>query len=176
MRYEYQPVLERGNTLFQGVFALLKATEAEFVPPLHTRCSTTQKDLSKVQFTEDEKEKNLQAYFEAMLAQQFILAVDDNQIVGFLSFRKGEKENYVSTIAVKPDVRCKGIGRGMYETLFSVIGESAVFTTRTWETNHEHCHILERLGFRIQKRIDEGRTDISGNPVSSLYYIKEPQA
>ena len=146
MRYEYQPVLERGNTLCQGVFALLKATEAEFVPPLHARCSTTQKDLSKVQFTEDEKEKNLQAYF------------------------------YVSTIAVKPELRCKGVGLGMYETLFSVIGESAVYTTRTWETNHEHRHILERLGFRIQKRIDEGRTDISGNPVSSLYYIKEPQA
>ena len=58
MIYEYVPALESDNTFYNSVFNLLKTTEEEFIPPLHTRCSTTQKNLTTVQYTEEEKEKN----------------------------------------------------------------------------------------------------------------------
>ena len=175
MRYIYFPVLHPEDAFYEGVFELLKATEAEFVPPLHARCSTTQKDLSHTSFSEDEKERNLRAYFDAMLSQQFIIAAEGDEVVGFLSFRKGEEENYISTIAVSPALRKHGIGRMMYESLFEVIGEKATYTTRTWETNEYHQRILKRLGFRLKERKDEGRTDISGRLVPSTYYIKDGQ-
>lgn len=173
MRYIYLPVLHLEDAFYEGVFELLKATEAEFLPPLHARSSTTQKDLSKTSFSEDEKERNLRAYFCAMLSQQFIIAAEGDEVIGFLSFRKSEKENYISTISVSPALRKQGIGRMMYESLFGIIGEKATYTTRTWETNEYHQRILKRLGFRLREIKYEGRTDISGRPVLSMYYIKD---
>lgn len=170
MRYIYLPTLHPDDTFCKGVYELLKATEAEFVPPLHTRSSTTQKDLSTTQFS---REGNLRSYFDAMLSQQFIIAADGDEVVGFLSFRKGEDENYISTIAVSPALRKQGIGRKMYESLLNTIGESATYTTRTWETNEYHQRILKRLGFRLMENKDDGRTDIFGRPVPSMYYIKD---
>lgn len=173
MRYVYLSALHPDNAFFRGVFELLKATESEFVPPLHTRSSTTQKDLSRTAFSEEEKERNLRAYFTGMRSQQFIIAAEGDEVMGFLSFRNGVEEKYISTIAVRPELRRQGIGRRLYETLFEATGEKATYTTRTWETNEYHQRILSRLGFRLKERKYEGRTDINGRPVPSMYYIKD---
>ena len=50
MRYIYLPSFKPGDTFYQGVYEILRVTEAEFVPPLHARCSTTQKDLKNAVF------------------------------------------------------------------------------------------------------------------------------
>ena len=170
MRFEYQPHLTESSPWYKGVYDLLAQTEAEFVPPLHTRCSTTQRDLSNRHFSSYD---NLWAYFESMIAQQFIVAICDDEVSGFLSFRKDKEAFYVSTIAVEPDKRNQGIGRGLYEALFATIGQRKTFTTRTWTTNLYHRRILDALGFRIYLEKDEGRIDINGTQVPSLYYIKE---
>lgn len=172
MRYIYLPSFKPGDTFYQGVYEILRVTETEFVPPLHARCSTTQKDLSKTLFSEDEKERNLRAYFGSMLSQQFIIAAEGDEVIGFLSFRNGEKEKYISTIAVATKARKQGVAQGLYEALFDAIGDKETYSTRTWESNEYHQRILNKLGFRLKERKDEGRTDINGKPVPSLYYIK----
>ena len=107
-----------------------------------------------------------------MLSQQFIIAAEGDEVIGFLSFRNGEKEKYISTIAVAPKARKQGVGQGLYEALFNAIGDKETYTTRTCESNEYHQRILNKLGFRLKERKDEGRPDINGKPVPSLYYIK----
>ena len=183
MEYRYVTNISSGAILKSQVFQLLQETEGEFVPPLHVRSSTTQKELAgKRWLSEEEKENNLEAYFREMSGQRFIVAQEGETVLGFLSFKpelpmevdgRNLIANYISTIVVRPGERNKGIGSGMYRRLIEVMGESGFFVTRTWETNTFHQQILDRLGFRLLSRIDEGRKDADGTPVPSLYYIKE---
>ena len=75
-------------------------------------------------------------------------------------------------IAVATKARKQGVAQGLYEELFDAIGDKETYSTRTWESNEYHQRILNKLGFRLKERKDEGRTDINGKPVPSLYYIK----
>lgn len=176
MRFVYQPHLIENSLWGMETLQILSRTEAEFIPPLHARNSTTQKDLSKVVFSDDEKAANVQAYFQSMLSQQFILALEEEHVVGFLSFRKNDGVYYVSTIAVEPQRRNRGIARGLYEELFQSIGLGETYTTRTWESNQFHGRLLDSLGFKVYMEKDEGRTDSDGRRLLSLYYIKTSES
>ena len=137
MEYRYVTNISSGAILKSQVFQLLQETEGEFVPPLHVRSSTTQKDLAgKRWLSEEEKENNLEAYFREMSEQRFIVAQDGETVLGFLSFKpelamevdgRALIANYISTIVVRPGERNKGIGSGMYRRLIEVMGESGYF-------------------------------------------------
>jgi ribosomal protein S18 acetylase RimI-like enzyme len=182
MEYRYIEELSVNESLLEGVFGLLKATESEFVPPLHARSSTTQKDLGRGGLTDRLKEDNLRAYFGVMACQRFILALEGDSLQGFLSFRPDETMcidgrvltgHYISTISVHPGQRNKGIGTAMYRFLMKTMGEGCMYYTRTWETNTSHQAILIRLGFRLLAIVEEGRTAVDGTSVPSRYYMKD---
>lgn len=180
MDYLTVPEIMMDKGLLEGVRALLEETEAEFVPPLHDREGTTQRNLSEGRSLDGRK--GVESYFREMTSQRFVLAVKDGAVAGFLSYRKDEpmeiegtarRVQYVSTIAVAHSMRCRGIGSMMYHTLICALGDEEPIVTRTWKTNHSHIRILARLGFRVYLEKDEGRTDADGISVSSLYFVKE---
>lgn len=164
-----------------GVLALVTAADEEFVPALHCRTSTTQRNLSKEHFDEKECTRNLNSYFEMMSRQSIILALSGKTVVGFLSYRPKvwkkiglipKRYNYISTIVVGKGYRKNGIGEGLYEKLFSVCGKDTRYMTRTWETNETHLALLHRLHFGLALKKQEGRKLPGGFPVDTVYYCR----
>ena len=152
------------------VLDLLKAADKEFVPPLSSRSSTTQKDLNY------ESDTGCMLYYEQMIQQSFILVMEDEKVVGFLSYRKDHNLelddekiccDYVSTIIVSPLFRNRGLTQKMYEALFAYRKGKAV-ATRTWSQNASHIHVLGKLGFELVKRIVNDR----GEGIDTVYYLK----
>lgn len=67
----------------ESVFTMLAATDEEFVPPISKRASTLQQSFEAAKSRGD-----VQAYYEKMLAQKFILATNGSEMAGFLTFIK----------------------------------------------------------------------------------------
>ena len=151
----------------EQVWELICETDNEFVPPLSYRESTTQNTLDKASVN-----KLPVQYFEQLKKQSIILALDRDCVIGFMSFRKGfeeikECDIYVSTIVVSPLSRGKRITEKMYNELFK--NYTGMTVTRTWSENHAHIHILEKLGFKLIKKIKNHR----GNGIDTVYFAKE---
>lgn len=154
------------------VWEILSANDAEFLPPLSARYDTTQESLSGGKISAAGPKK----YFESICCQNFIFAVEDGKVAGFLSYiprysvktAEGEENcAYVSTVIVRPEFRKRGLTRGMYEELFKA--ESGKNTaTRTWSTNAAHIGLLKKLGFDEVLRIENDR----GAGIDTVYYIK----
>lgn len=164
---------EDASEYSQDVKDLLVMADEEFVPPLSGREGTTQQESL------DEAINNaIGDYHQQCMEQSFILSLDGDSVVGFLSFRQGYDQdvlgeytpsNYVSTIIVHPEHRRKGYAREMYHELLSDIPEEARYpyvTTRTWSTNHSHLNLLKDLGFKNIKTIPDDR----GNGLDTVYY------
>lgn len=155
------------STYSEQVWELICETDKEFVPPLSYRESTTQNNLEEV----SENELPVQ-YFEQVKSQSIILALDENRVIGFISFRKGCKEIkecdiYVSTVIVSPQARGKRTAEKMYAELFK--NNKGITVTRTWNKNHTHIHILDKLGFKLIKEIKNHR----GKGIDTVYFSKE---
>ncbi|MCR5320227.1 MAG: GNAT family N-acetyltransferase [Lachnospiraceae bacterium] len=171
MEYRFEKRLCEGYA--EEVRRILYKADGEFVPALSSRNGTTQKNLSGgATATADPVE-----YFEVMRQQAFVLALEGEKVVGFLSFiphhrieMAGEKVvcAYVSTIVVDPAYRGKGLTEGMYEKLFDEIEDNCV-ATRTWSKNHAHIHILEKEHFRLADTLKDDR----GLGIDTVYYVKE---
>ena len=67
-----------------GVWRLLQVYGEEFVPPLSQRSSTCQQTLHGGATPSTQGPR---AYFEEMKRQRFILAVEGEEVAGFLTFR-----------------------------------------------------------------------------------------
>lgn len=159
----------------KDIYSILKAVDKEFVPPLSVRNSTRQNS-----FTSNENQKNDEpwVYYEAMIEQKFILALEGKKVIGFLSYipnysvsypvKKEEIDaDYISTIAVASEYRNKGITREMYKTFLST-SKAKIVATRTWSLNHAHIHILESIGFELAETIPNDR----GEGIDTVYYQK----
>ena len=79
---------------------LLKLADREFVPPLSTRGSSTQADLSAAQALE----AGVDAYFETMQTQPVVLEIENGKCLGFMAF----KENYTCSEICNAPVRLEG--------------------------------------------------------------------
>lgn len=152
---------------------LLRVADEEFVPPLSSREGTTQTDG-----LQEQRNDALDEYFEQCIDQSFIIAHENDELHGFLSFRQGydikdlgsyTPSTYVSTIIVDPSQRRNGYARLMYQELLSNVPSEVLepyVTTRTWHTNHHHLNLLDDLGFELLERINNDR----GDGIDTVYY------
>lgn len=165
------------DTAYQlQVYELLKKCDREFVPPLSDRESTTQSNLHA---SGADAHREPKRYFEQLCQQSVILAVNQKQVLGFMSFREkhicedvrdGVETAYVTTIIVDPQHRGQGLTRQMYQSLMDhTRGAHLPISTRTWSTNHAHIKVLSRLGFREILRIRDGR----GPGIDTVYFRKD---
>lgn len=159
----------------QGVWELLRRYDRSFVPPLSSRENTHQSHLAGSLPVSPEPRK----YFEILQQQSFFLALQEDRVVGFMSYRPHyicqELEDhidttYITTIIVEEEQRGRGITTSFYRKMFHHLAESpaATITTRTWSTNNDHIRILDKLGFAQIKRI----TDARGQGVDTIYFRK----
>ena len=115
----------------KDILDLMILCDKEFVPPLSARKSTTQTDLAP------SEEKGIPTeYFNNILNQFNLLAIEDGVVVGFMSFKKNYVcENisseyapnlYVTTIVVHPDYRHQGIAAKFYHKLMKTFKKSYI--------------------------------------------------
>ena len=150
---------------------LLVLGDKEFIPPLSSRSSTTQQGLSSV------AGNGIDSYFEEMKAQSFVLAMEEETLAGFMSFKINhsgahipEGENlYASTSVVHPDFRGQGLMTGFYRKMIDEFPARPIYT-RTWHENFGHLKVLGRLGFKQIDFIENDR----GNGIHTVYYGRCP--
>lgn len=178
MLFKYYGVLEK-NSLKVGVIDLVKRYNYEFIPPLSCRRDIQEKNLSQeTSFFED----NIESYLNSLFEQSFIVALDNEKVVGFMSFREnyipaeiksgiksgnmlGYNFCYVSTIIVDRKYRKHGLATQFYHELFKLFD---LITTRTWSINYGHLNILQKLDFKLVKRISNDR----GKNIDTVYFLK----
>lgn len=152
---------------------LLKLADREFVPPLSTRGSSTQADLSAAQALE----AGVDAYFETMQTQPVVLAIENEKCLGFMAFKEnytcseiGEDtlpNLYASTCVVHPEGRGQGLMQRFYEKMLELFPGNNI-CTRTWHTNFAHLRVLEKLGFSQIARLKDHR----GPGMDTVYFLK----
>ena len=157
---------EEQDAIYAQAYEMLENADNEFVPPLSSRTSSTQKD-----FLKKEKGDGIKTYFEQLKTQRFLSVCEENTLIGFASFKENYTCNevkelpniYVSTIVVSPLSRGKGVTSKIYDALFKKY--NTIFT-RTWSTNYAHIKILERLSFKPVKTLPNDR----GNGIDTIYF------
>lgn len=147
---------------------LLILADKEFIPPLSSRSSSTQKDLSGTGDT-----GGIEEYFSVMATQPVVLALEGTQVLGFMAFKENytcdqisELPNlYASTCVVHPLGRGKGLMTGFYREMIRQFPGRSIFT-RTWSTNAAHFRVLEKLGFSEYTRLKNHR----GEGMDTVYF------
>lgn len=157
----------------ENIWDLLCRYDQSFVPPLSARENTYQPNLIGDLPAKDEPRK----YFEKLKQQSFLIALHQDRIVGFMSYRsyyvsqelKDDIDTtYITTIIVEEEQRGRGITTTFYKELLNQLDRTNTFTTRTWSTNYDHIRILEKLGFEQVKRIEHAR----GQGIDTIYFRK----
>lgn len=158
---------------YDQIFEMMVAGDKDFIPPLSARSSTTQKDFSH---TEGSME-GLKSYFEEMKAQRFMVCLDGDVLVCFLSFKENftndkisEKDLpniYMSTLIMRPQYRGQKVTQTLYEKLFDIYSHASVFT-RTWSTNIAHIKILGKFRFETIATLKDDR----GKGIDTVYFAK----
>jgi L-amino acid N-acyltransferase YncA len=156
------------------VYDLLVMADKEFIPPLSSRGSTTQAELSGVRVSQ----AGIQDYYDTMSLQPVIVAVEDGRCLGFMAFKTDHTCSeigpetlpnlYASTCVVHPDGRGKGLMRGFYREMLRLYPHCPLFT-RTWHTNASHLRVLDTLGFREIARLPDHR----GPGMDTVYFRRE---
>ena len=152
--------------------ALLVMADKEFIPPLSSRGSSTQQDLTGTDTVSD----GAKAYYEAMSQQPVVVAVENDRCYGFMAFKKDyicEYYNklpnlYASTCVVHPDARGKGLMKGFYQKMIDLFPQCSIYT-RTWHTNVSHLRVLDKLGFSLLVQLPDHR----GPGMDTVYYCKD---
>jgi ribosomal protein S18 acetylase RimI-like enzyme len=169
----------------EAIWSLLCQADDEFFPPLSCRASTTQAELRK-----ERKSEAPHAYFNQMIIQDFLLAFQEETLVGFLSFihkysNKNilyndrvvdrDQNNYITTICVYPGLRKHGIADQLYTSIEACLPESLqtrFVSTRTWSSNKAQNALLAKRGYTMCQRIARDR-EFLGTTNDTLYFIKE---
>lgn len=162
----------------KDLWQLICKCDKEFIPPLSSRDSTSQtSDLSSNLYSKE----GPKTYFYGLLNQNFIVAREGASLKGFLSFINGyshkylqgyNPSNYVTTICVDKTSRTKGVGKFLYMNMIYNLPKEwklPYITTRTWSTNHNHIHILEKINFTLVRVIKNHR----GEGIDTLYFARE---
>lgn len=163
------------SPLLRGVWDLLCRYDHEFIPPLSAREYTDQSDLT-LDVTGMKEPKR---YFEMLKEQSFLLAQEQDQVVGFMSFRPdyryehgGEHVGtiYVTTVIVDQAYRGQGITTRLYKELEEIAkARNLPIMTRTWSSNDGHIRVLHNIGMQEVNRIKDGR----GPGLDTVYYRKD---
>ena len=164
---------EQAN-IYDRAYTMLEAADDEFVPPLSSRSSSTQRDLTGGEKNTD----GIQKYFEQLKSQRFAAAYEDGELIAFVSYKEDyispeispeELPNiYISTLVASPAARGKGVAKAMYAYLFAAYKNANVFT-RTWSTNFAHIKILQAFDFQTIKVLKDDR----GSGIDTVYFKKE---
>ena len=167
---------EEKSKYYDEILKMLYNGDEEFVPPLSARSSTTQKDLSKTEKTDD----GILKYFEEMKKQKIMIAEENDVLLAFVSYRENYVNNeikeedtpniYLSTLIVKPEGRGKRLTQTMYDILFKTYEKVNIFT-RTWSTNAAHIRILSKFSFDTLCTLENDR----GAGIDTVYFVKRPE-
>lgn len=181
MKISYVNKMEDEN-INKEVFNILKSCDHEFYPPLSSREKSTQMNL-KTFFRDVESNPPLK-YYENMIKQKFLLAFDEEKLVGFMTFIYDYKSDiyaektqdamnfYITTICVDKMYRKKGICNLLYDALEDLHKNNSIksyISTRTWSENNSHIAILDKRGYERHKVIEDDR----GIGVDTIYFLKE---
>lgn len=178
VRITYVPALEENEAnagLLGQLKDLLRWGDEQFVPPLSARHSSTQSDLAPHAAAVDHA---IDDYYQALLEQRFLLALDGDSLAGFMSYRpdyacdyvNGGICTYVSTILVAEQYRGAHLTEQMYRALFDLSSvQGTVVATRTWSKNGAHLHILGEMGFDLIQTLPDDR----GPGIDTVYYAKQ---
>lgn len=160
----------------KDIFKMLSEGDREFVPPLSSRTSTTQNNLSSD--TVPENSDGVKMYFDGMMEQKLLGCTENGKLLGFVSFRENYTCDhidestfpniYISTLIVSPEARGRGLTKKMYSHLFEVIYADRSVFTRTWSTNGAHIAILEKFGFVNTVCLKNDR----GQGIDTVYFKK----
>lgn len=154
--------------------SILEICDEEFIPPLSVRSGTTQKNLTDIKSNSD-----ILDYLNQVVKQQYnIVKMKDSSMLGFMSFTINPKiyvfnpykgNCYVSTVCVVPFWRGKGLCQDFYSCLISWAKDNKYkfISTRTWSSNNDHIHILEKVKFNKIKEIVDGR----GTGINTCYFL-----
>lgn len=164
---------EEQERFYAQIFEMMIAGDKDFIPPLSARSSTTQKALKS---TEGSIE-GLKSYFEEMKKQRFMVCVDGDVLVSFVSFKENFTNDiilsddlpniYISTLIMRPEYRGQKVTQNLYAMLFDIYKNSNVFT-RTWSTNIAHIKILSKFNFETITTLKNDR----GIGIDTVYFAK----
>ena len=163
---------ENQHKIYDKAYDLLVAADNEFVPPLSSRNSSTQRDFSNAV-----QGDSITQYFEQLKNQRFAAVFEEGALIAFVSFKENytcseispdELPNiYLSTLVVSPKARGKGVATALYQKLFTEYEQVNIFT-RTWSTNFAHIKILSKYGFEVIKVLNDDR----GVGIDTIYFKK----
>lgn len=155
------------------IIEIMNICDADFVPPLSSRSSTTQSDLKAGEY-----DKNGILNYYSEMEKQYILAAieDDSTLLGFVSYKQNYQSEivtktpniYISTLMLHPASRGKRLTSKMYEHLFFNLYPDCRIYTRTWSTNAAHIKILSDFGITEFHRIKNDR----GEGIDTVYFTK----
>ena len=155
------------------IMDFLIMADKEFIPPLSSRSSSTQADL-----TAGGHSDGIGDYFHSMASQPVIAAVEDGRCFGFMAFKNNYTcehigpdtlpNLYASTCVVHPDARGRGLMRGFYQAMIDR-NPTQNLCTRTWHTNYAHLKVLDKLGFCEIARLPDHR----GPGVDTVYFLRK---
>lgn len=156
------------------IWEMLKKADTEFIPPLSSRNSTTQKDLSGSQGSASPEGPI--DYFNTMKTQPIIIVLDEatDTVMGFMSYipykefepslnMKGAM--YASTMVVSPQFRGHHVATTLYSELIRLAGDKDL-ALRTWSTNAPHLKVLSNYGFTLEKTLPNDR----GEGIDTVYF------
>ena len=124
-----------------------------------------------------------------MIVKQYnILVIDNDKIVGLMSFIHNFKEhkyfkidkydminNYITTICVNKDYRNRKIATILYDYIENNLPQeinSEYISTRTWSTNLSHINLLKRRNYENTYRIKNDRMINDTTKVDTIYFLK----
>lgn len=176
MNIIFEEKLKTDNISAQ-ILKILTSCSDEFVPPLASRKSTTQSNLTNSHENACDIPYD---YFEALKKQHILIAEEDGIVMGFMSFKENYITDiitkqyipniYISTVIADKNFRRQGVTKGLYQSLLGKYKDKTMFT-RTWSTNFSHIKLLTSLGFAEFKRISNDR----GNGIDTVYFISCPK-
>ena len=154
----------------EEMLSMMERSDDEFVPPLSSRASTTDRSFS------DKEESSVLPYFESMMKQEIIGAFRKDTLLAYLSYKKdyeiesltekGKPNLYLSTLISKPEERGQRLGERLFTALFTEFYPDRDAYSRTWSTNDAEIHIFAKVGFKEVKRLKGDR----GRSVDTIYY------
>jgi len=156
MRAEY-----KGNQLSavekEMVWEILCQCDEDFYPPLSARNSSSQKNLKDTGTCSVEEKPTV--YYEEMIQQYFILAYEEDEVVGFMTFKQDYEcealkefgvSLYITTVCVKKEKRGRGIMKALYQVMEQEVSAACGckrISTRTWSLNDAQIHELSKRGY-----------------------------
>ena len=151
-------VLKENKKIRNRIWEMLCEADEEFYPPLSVRDSDNVIFLDKQELVPNGKPY---VFFEEVMNQFIIVAIEEDNVIGFLSFEKNYINEdllnndfkatwYVNALIVDPKHRRKGIANKLYGFLEKIaVGNTPDIFTRTWISNNSHIELVLQRGYQL---------------------------